>query len=116
MVVRAAVLVDHRRLGIAAHQRRSHDMAGPAIDHGIWSILLHHPVGCPELIEDELVHIDDRLEAVPNVFIVVETVADRWSRDTEPVIIAAWRDRYHRADLRVANCLSWPSPLNWPHR
>src|SRR5262249_45647291 len=38
--------------------------------------------------KNKLVHVNDRLEAIPNVFIVVEAVADHWSRDTEAVIVA----------------------------
>src|SRR4051794_1328781 len=80
MVVCAAILVDGG-LGITPHQSRPHDVAGAAVDHAVWSVRLHHAVGGPELIEDELVDRNNRLETTSNVFILVETVADQRSRN-----------------------------------
>src|SRR5262245_38882392 len=86
MVMRAAVLVDHRPGWVVAPDGRAHEMARSP--KGVRRLLHELVFGVvdAEQLEHELVELEDGLEALSDIaVIVVETIVDLRPRDAEIV-------------------------------
>ena len=98
MVVGATILIDNRGLRIVAHNGGAHDVARTAIDHRIGCIGLHHAISCTKLIKNKSVNVYDGLEAISYVVVVVQTILNHRSGDSETVVVCRKRD---------AICFQW---------